>query len=165
MLEITANEVADKIVEDKDMKLKRDNIKVESVYTLNIFALAKETRNMFIQLQNLKNLLPRVIVSGMTSINRVIITRDKQDESKLILGVEGYGLHKILSIDGIEPYTLSPNHIMEVERVLGIEAARRVILEETNNLMSGHGLTVDIRHIMLMADLMCHTGKVLGFTR
>jgi len=49
--------------------------------------------------------------------------------------------------------------------VLGIEAARRVTLEETNDLMSGHGLTVDIRHIMLMADLMCHTGKVLGFTR
>lgn len=48
---------------------------------------------------------------------------------------------------------------------MGIEAARRVILEETNNLMSGHGLTVDIRHIMLMSDLMCHTGKVLGFTR
>lgn len=103
MLEITANEVADKIVEDKDIKLKRENIKVESVYTLNIFALSKDTKNMFIQLQNLKNLLPKVIVSGMASINRVIITRDKHDESKLMLGVEGYGLQKILSIDGIEP--------------------------------------------------------------
>jgi type III secretion system FlhB-like substrate exporter len=48
-----------------------------------------QNKNMFIQLQNLKNLLPKVIVSGYASINRVIITRDKRDESKLILGVEG----------------------------------------------------------------------------
>lgn len=104
MLELTANEVADKIADDKDIKLKRDNIKVDSAYTLNIYAMSKDqNKNMFIQLQNLKNLLPKVIVSGFPSINRVIITRDKKDESKLILGVEGYGLQKILCIDGIEP--------------------------------------------------------------
>jgi len=52
MLEITANEVADKIIEDSNLKLKRENIKVESVYTLGIFAISKDNKNMFIQLQN-----------------------------------------------------------------------------------------------------------------
>jgi hypothetical protein len=31
MLELTANEVADKIAEDKDLKIKRENILVDSV--------------------------------------------------------------------------------------------------------------------------------------
>lgn len=31
MLELTANEVADKIAEDKDLKIKRENIVVDSV--------------------------------------------------------------------------------------------------------------------------------------
>eukprot|EP00341_Mesodinium_pulex_P017337 CAMPEP_0116995740 /NCGR_PEP_ID=MMETSP0467-20121206/68976_1 /TAXON_ID=283647 /ORGANISM="Mesodinium pulex, Strain SPMC105" /LENGTH=47 /DNA_ID= /DNA_START= /DNA_END= /DNA_ORIENTATION= len=47
---------------------------------------------------------------------------------------------------------------MEVAQILGIEAARATIVAETNELMAGHGLTVDIRHIMLLADLMCQKG-------
>ena len=31
--------------------------------------------------------------------------------------------------------------------------------------MESHGITVDIRHILLLADTMTFTGKILGNTR
>lgn len=54
---------------------------------------------------------------------------------------------------------------MEVEKVLGIEAARKTIMEEIGTTMGSHGLTVDPRHLALLADTMCIKGEVLGITR
>ena len=45
---------------------------------------------------------------------------------------------------------------MEVEKVLGIEAARASIIKEIDYTMSSHGLGVDPRHIMLLGDVMCY---------
>jgi len=44
--------------------------------------------------------------------------------------------------------------------VLGIEAARAAVVNEIVNILSDQGLDVDIRHIMLVASAMTHTGYV-----
>jgi DNA-directed RNA polymerase subunit A" len=44
--------------------------------------------------------------------------------------------------------------------VLGIEAARNAIIEEAEKTLQEQGLEVDIRHIMLVADMMTHTGVI-----
>jgi len=48
------------------------------------------------------------------------------------------------------------NHIMEVEKVLGIEAARRTIINEIQYTMSSHGMSIDPRHVMLLGDVMTY---------
>jgi len=48
------------------------------------------------------------------------------------------------------------NHIIEVEKVLGIEAARRTIINEIQYTMSQHGMYIDPRHIMLLGDVMSY---------
>ena len=48
------------------------------------------------------------------------------------------------------------NHVTEVEQVLGIEAARRTIINEIQFTMSGHGIYVDPRHCMLLGDVMTY---------
>ena len=58
----------------------------------------------------------------------------------LLLGVKG-------------SHTIS-NNTMEVEKTLGIEAARTTIMNEINYTMGSHGMSIDIRHVMLLADLM-----------
>lgn len=58
-----------------------------------------------------------------------------------------------------------PNHIMEAQSVLGIEAARNCIIKEISYTMDSHGLKVDPRHMMLLGDIMCYKGEVLGITR
>lgn len=50
---------------------------------------------------------------------------------------------------------------MEVEKVLGIEAARSCIIKEIDYTMSSHGLGVDPRHIMLLGDVMCFKVRLL----
>merc|ERR1711971_614588 len=46
-----------------------------------------------------------------------------------------------------------------------LEAARTTIMNEVKYTMESHGMSIDIRHIMLMADLMTCRGEVLGMTR
>jgi DNA-directed RNA polymerase III subunit RPC1 len=48
------------------------------------------------------------------------------------------------------------NHIMEVQKVLGIEAARYTIISEIQHTMKLHGMTIDNRHVMLLADVMSY---------
>jgi DNA-directed RNA polymerase III subunit RPC1 len=66
---------------------------------------------------------------------------------------------------GIDGLSTTSNHVLEVEETLGIEAARQTIANEIKMTMEGHGLTVDSRHVMLLADVMSYKGKILGITR
>ena len=54
---------------------------------------------------------------------------------------------------------------MEIEQVLGIEAARQAIINEIFKVIESQGLNVDLRHIMLVADTMCISGTLKGITR
>jgi DNA-directed RNA polymerase III subunit RPC1 len=54
---------------------------------------------------------------------------------------------------------------MEAERSLGIEAARSCVIKEINDTMKAHGMSIDSRHSMLLADVMTYKGEVLGITR
>lgn len=59
---------------------------------------------------------------------------------------------------GVLGHKTTTNHVAEVERVLGIEAARTKIMEEIKYTMGSHGMSIDDRHTMLLAD--CMTYKV-----
>ena len=59
---------------------------------------------------------------------------------------------------GVEGTHTQTNHVMETWEVLGIEAARGKIIEQIDTTMSSHGMSIDPRHTMLLAD--CMTYKV-----
>ena len=59
----------------------------------------------------------------------------------------------------------STNSIQEIYEVLGVEAARNSIIDEASKTLDEQGLTVDIRHIMLVADLMTNDGDVKAIGR
>lgn len=63
------------------------------------------------------------------------------------------------------PHTLYTNSPHAMYRSYGIEAARAVIVRETASVFAGHGISVDPRHISLIADAMCQTGAYLPFSR
>ena len=54
---------------------------------------------------------------------------------------------------------------IKVASTLGIEAARKTIMSEIKTVMESHGMSIDARHVMLLADLMTCRGEVLGITR
>ncbi|ELQ76735.1 RNA polymerase III, large subunit [Trachipleistophora hominis] len=61
--------------------------------------------------------------------------------------------------------TALTNDILEIESVLGIEAAQRSIINEIVFTLKSHGIEINVEHITLLADLMCFKGKVNGITR
>lgn len=118
------------------------------------------------ELSRLNNALPNVVIAGLPNVSRAVIAVDdttKPDTYKLC--VEGTGLGQVMATYGIVGNKTKSNNIWEVYQTLGIEAARTTIMNEITSVMEGHGMTVDHRHIMLLASQMTSRGEVLGITR
>lgn len=131
---------------------------------------AKTTRNSrdyFERVQQVKWLIPDVIVKGFPDCDRAIIKKDSAPNAngdyECALFVEGYGLKDCMTTPGIEPYKTKSNHVMEVKNVLGIEAARATIVHEIGEVMKS--MDIDPRHMQLLADVMTFKGEVFGITR
>jgi DNA-directed RNA polymerase subunit A" len=102
-------------------------------------------------------------VKGIDGIKRIIIR--KEPKEGYVIYSEGSNLKKVLEINGVDPYRTTCNDIQAVGRVLGIEAARNMIIQEAHNTLSEQGLNVDKRHIMLVADVMTGDGQIKAIGR
>ncbi|CAI0374147.1 unnamed protein product [Linum tenue] len=124
------------------------------------------------ELHHFKNMLPNVVVKGIKTVERAIIAQKKRDGGgedqetpKYNMLIEGTGLLEVMGTEGIDGKNTTSNHVIEVMQVLGIEAARRCIIEQIKDTMESHGMSIDMRHMMLLGDLMTFQGEVLGITR
>jgi DNA-directed RNA polymerase III subunit RPC1 len=130
---------------------------------------AGDARGAYFAMQALKGELPSVIVQGIPTVNRAVINYEETASSSGSkthhLLVEGYGLAEVMGIPGVDGLHTTSNHIIEVEKTLGIEAARELISSEVNYIMSAYGIGIDRRHLMLLSDIMTFKGEVLGITR
>ena len=106
-------------------------------------------------------MLPNVPIRGYPEASRAIINTD--DDGKISLLVEGYGLRACMTTEGINALATKTNSVMEMRDVLGIEAARKTIIDEISLVMGG--MDIDPRHMQLLADVMTYKGDVLGITR
>jgi DNA-directed RNA polymerase subunit A" len=101
-------------------------------------------------------------ISGVKNIGKVVISREGQEWA---IHTEGSNLGSVLKMEGIDKIRTTTNDIHEIEKVLGIEAARNAIIKEAQTTMEEQGLTVDVRHIMLVADMMTADGSVKSIGR
>lgn len=168
---IDAYTVKQSILQTPKIKLKEQQVKVLNPRKLEVFPQANKEKLHF-ELHRLKNKLPAVVVKGITTVQRAVVNKEQEKDRKsdvkgetYELLVEGTGLLAVMGIDGVDGRNTKSNHIMEVQQRLGIEAARISIIDEINYTMSSHGMTIDLRHMMLLADLMTYKGEVLGITR
>jgi len=109
---------------------------------------------------NRKKLLDKgasTIVKGVPDIRRALVT---EEMGKWVIRTDGSNLSKVLEISGIDPTRTTTNHVHEVAKTLGIEAARNAIIKEALGVLEEQGLDVDIRHVMLVAEIMTATGEV-----
>ncbi len=101
-------------------------------------------------------------IKGLKDVNRAIIRR-MGDE--FVIFTEGSNLEDCLKIDGVDVEQTSTNSPTEIYNVLGVEAARNSIIKEAKKTLNEQGLEVDIRHIMLVADMMTNEGDVKAIGR
>ncbi|WP_370448681.1 DNA-directed RNA polymerase subunit A'' [Methanohalophilus sp. RSK] len=109
------------------------------------------------ELLQLAKKINTITLKGIDGIKRVVV---RKEDGEYRLYTEGSELKKVLEIDGIDPARTSTNNIGEIYEVFGIEAARNAIIKEATDTLREQGLEVDVRHIMLVADIMSCDGEV-----
>jgi DNA-directed RNA polymerase subunit A" len=110
------------------------------------------------QLLQMVKSVQSIILKGIKGIKRVVIR--KEDDGEYVLYTEGSVLKEVLAIDGVDATRTRTNNINEIFDVMGIEAARSSLIHEATETLREQGLTVDVRHIMLVSDIMTVDGDV-----
>jgi len=147
-------EVAPKKIRDRrhyrDFENDIDEAKAVIIFTpkdresyQNLFQLAEHVRN--------------VIVQGIDDIARVVV---RKEGGEYILYTEGSNLKDVFDVAGVDTTRTRTNNISEIAQVLGVEAARNAIIHEAQSTLNEQGILVDVRHLMLVADMMCMEGEV-----
>jgi len=116
----------------------------------------------FKKLQRLVEQVRTLKIKGIDGIQRAII---KKRGDGYVIYTEGSNLQKILELPYVDASHTTTNSVQEIYEVLGIEAARNAIVNEAYNTLQEQGLTVDIRHIMLVSDMMTNDGDVKAIGR
>lgn len=109
------------------------------------------------ELQRLSEKIREVRVKGISDVTHVVI---RKESDGYILYTEGSNLQDALEIDGVNPHKIYTNNLREIYQVLGIEATRNAIIKEAMSVLNEQGMDVDVRHIILVADMMTADGNI-----
>jgi len=109
------------------------------------------------KLQKLRDKMLSLKLKGIKGIKRIVI---RKEGGEYVIYTEGSNLASVLKVKGVDPTRTTTNDIYEIAEVLGIEAARNAIIREAMKVLEEQGLDVDVRHVMLVADMMTQTGRV-----
>jgi len=111
--------------------------------------------------------LREIVFKGIEEITRVVIRKEETEQGEeFVLYTEGSDLGAVLDLEGVDGTRTDCNNIHEIYRNLGIEAARESIIDETMHTLEEQGLDdVNIRHLMLVADIMTNRGTIESIGR
>lgn len=122
----------------------------EEIEVLSQEETYRELRRLTEEIKNIK-------IKGLDGIKRAII---RKEGDEYVIYTEGSNFEKVLEIEGVDKTRTITNDIRAIYNVLGVEAARNAIINEAFSTLQEQGLNVDIRHIMLVADIMTADGTI-----
>jgi len=128
----------------------------------SIILKTKAKENELMETYKLKEKIKGVFIRGVKEITQVLPVKDG---SEFMILAAGSNLKDVFALPGVDAGRTTTNDIFEVQKVLGIEAARQTIINEAKSVIEDQGLEVDVRHILFIADSMTATGKIKGITR
>ncbi len=114
------------------------------------------------ELMTLKELTLASIVYGIKGVKEVSLI--KENDEYLII-TNGVALKQIANLPEIDQSRVYSNDVHKMSDQYGIEAARKVIITEFKEVVKSQGLSINERHLLLIADIMTYTGDVKGMTR
>jgi len=108
-----------------------------------------------------------IVFKGIEDISRVVIRKEQfDDREEFVLYTEGSAFGDVIDIEGVDASRTTSNNIHEIHKNLGIEAAREAIINETMDTLEEQGLDdVNVRHLMLVADIMTNEGTIESIGR
>lgn len=152
----TTTEKVHKLVE---ILLKGATVKVKDD---SLFIKQKGKEESVNELYKLKEKVKLLYIAGVKGVKQVLPLK-RGDE--FIIVTAGTNLKAVLELPFVDATRTISNDVYEIQKILGIEAARETVIREVYKVINEQGLNVDIRHLMLVADAMCITGQIKGITR
>ncbi len=128
----------------------------------NIILKLKTKEESLNEAYKIKEAIKKVHISGIKGIKQILPVK-RHDE--FIIITAGSNLKEVFKIDEVDCTRTITNDLFETESILGVEAVRQAVVDEVSKVLDSQGLNVDCRHILLIADTMCVTGKIKGITR
>ena len=141
-------------------RLNKSKIEVED-YSESTIVLKSKVQELR-ELRKLSAKAVAVHLKGIKGVERAVV---KKEGLEYVIYTEGSNLKEVFKIGGVDTTRTRSNDILEIEGVLGIEAARNAIISEILDTLNEQGLRVDIRHIMLIASAMTVNGRVRAIGR
>ena len=122
-------------------------------------------------------LLSEMTLRGVEGIKRVFMREPKREtinkttgqlemSTEWVLDTEGVNLSAVMCADRkIDHTRTTSNDIVEIIRILGVEACRQALLGELRAVIEFDGSYVNYRHLAILCDVMTFRGHLLAITR
>ena len=141
----------------KLIKIRNINVRAEGD-TL----IAAPKKSDLSNLHKLKFSVLETHIKGIKGITQVVVNKEG---GEWVINTLGSSLKKVFEIEGVDADRTTSNNIFEVLSVLGVEAARNAIIEQARYTIEEQGLGIDMRYIMILADLMTREGDIRAIGR
>ena len=90
----------------------------------------------------------------------------KEMEEVPVVSTQGVNLRAMHDYqDILNPHGIFTNDIWQMMQIYGVEAGRAAIIREMDAVFKSHSITVDMRHLNLIADFMTKGGGFTPFSR
>ncbi|MEM0480708.1 MAG: DNA-directed RNA polymerase subunit A'' [Candidatus Aenigmatarchaeota archaeon] len=109
------------------------------------------------ELRRLRDRIGSMVFKGIKGIETAIVYKEKDD---WIIQTIGSNLKEVLQIEEVDETRTISNNPHEVAEVLGIEAARNLLLMEVMKVLQQQGLDVNLRFLFIIADTMTFNGTI-----
>lgn len=122
----------------------------------------KPSKSEIKNLRKIRNKILKLHVDGVKGVEDCVVIKEGED---WVIQTVGTNLKKILKMEEVDTARTITNDVYQVYEILGVEAARNIILREAKGTLEEQGLDVDVRHLMLLADTMTFDGEVKAVGR
>ena len=141
---------------------------------LNIDSSKNDDKDI-LYLKNYENNILNIVVKGIDKITNTILDEDRNNtiyedgnykiKKQWVIYTDGTNMIDILSNPYVNSSRTYSNDVIEVYNLLGIDAARKLLIKEIKEVIDTSGNYVNHRHISLLCDFMTSKGILMSIDR
>ena len=146
------------------------------IFRIRLSKLKKSNDNDINVLKHIANdIRENIVIKGIKNITTVSMYKNKNNyelennsyiqKEEWVLNSNGINLLNIFNSPNVDFTRTISNDIYEVYELLGIEAARKLLLNEIKEVIESSGNYVNYRHLSLLVDTMTNRGALMSIDR
>jgi len=163
-LQLIEDKIKEKNLDTEDLvdKIKELIVKGKAAKRGNKIIITFPKNYPLLKIRNELVKILRKRVQGISGIEKAIL---REQDGEFVIHTVGTNLKAVLRKKEVDITRTTTNDITEISKVLGIEAGRTSIINELYKTLTENDIMIDIRHIILLADVVTFTGEIKGTVR